>query len=362
MIKFRFGELFSGPGGMSYGALTTKVINQKGIEYGMEHSWASDYDRDSCDTYIHNIPGADINSVFHQDVKDLKIEKLPPIDAFAYGFPCNDFSLVGEQKGFDGEFGSLYRYGVKVLNFFEPKFFVAENVGGLSSANSGLAFKKIIDDLGKSSSNGYDLTIHKYKSEEYGVPQTRHRIIIVGIRKDLELKFGVPKPTTLEKSEYSTVKEALESPRITEGSPNHVFTQQSKIVVERLKRIEPGKNIWETDLPPHLQLNVKGAKLSQIYKRLHPDKPSYTITGSGGGGTHGYHYSEPRALTNRERARIQTFPDSFIFEGSKESIRKQIGMAVPPKLSQVIFTSILKTFAGINYQIINPNIDPNDFI
>ena len=89
--------------------------------------------------------------------------------------------------------------------------------------------------------------------------------------------------------------------------------------------------------------------MSMIYKRLDPEKPSYTITGSGGGGTHVYHWKENRALTNRERARLQTFPDNFIFEGSKESVRKQIGMAVPVKGAKIIFDSILKTFAGIDY-------------
>ena len=96
--------------------------------------------------------------------------------------------------------------------------------------------------------------------------------------------------------------------------------------------------------------------MSQIYKRLHPDKPSYTLTGSGGGGTHGYHWKENRALTNRERARIQTFPDNFIFEGSKESVRKQIGMAVPPKGAQAIIEAVLKTFAGVDYEWIPSNI------
>jgi len=84
------------------------------------------------------------------------------------------------------------------------------------------------------------------------------------------------------------------------------------------------------------------------------------LTGSGGGGTHGYHWDEPRALTNRERARIQTFPDTFIFEGAKESVRKQIGMAVPPKLSEMIFSAVLKTFAGIEYDYVNSNIGVED--
>ena len=96
-----------------------------------------------------------------------------------------------------------------------------------------------------------------------------------------------------------------------------------------LSHIPPGENAWYEGLPEHLRLNVKKTKISQIYKRLHPDKPAYTVTG-GGGGTHMYHYAIPRALTNRERARLQTFPDNYEFLGGKEAVRKQIGMAVPP--------------------------------
>jgi DNA (cytosine-5)-methyltransferase 1 len=109
-------------------------------------------------------------------------------------------------------------------------------------------------------------------------------------------------------------------------------------------------------MPVSLQLNVKGAKISQIYKRLDPNKPAYTVTGSGGGGTHMYHYAVPRALTNRERARLQTFPDNFKFIGSKESVRKQIGMAVPSMGAKIIFEAILKSFAGIEYESIPNNI------
>ena len=98
-----------------------------------------------------------------------------------------------------------------------------------------------------------------------------------------------------------------------------------------------------------MKLNVKGARLSQIYRRLDSKKPAYTITGSGGGGTHVYHWSENRALTNRERARLQTFPDDFVFSGSKESVRKQIGMAVPCDGAQVILEALLKTLEGADY-------------
>lgn len=101
-------------------------------------------------------------------------------------------------------------------------------------------------------------------------------------------------------------------------------------------------------MPEDLQLNIKGAKISQIYKRLDPTKPSYTVTGSGGGGTHIYHWSEPRALTNRERARLQTFPDTYEFIGSKESVRKQIGMAVPCQGAKIILRQYLSLLQELN--------------
>lgn len=348
---FRLGELFCGPGGLALGAKKARV-KKDGHTYLIDHAWAVDYEKDSCDTYRENICPDNPESVLCQDVRSLDINSLSDIDAFAYGFPCNDFSVVGEQNGFKGEFGPLYTYGVKVLNHFKPKFFVAENVGGISSSNDGKSFKKIISDL-ESSGNGYNLTIHYYKLEEYGVPQSRHRYIIVGIDKKLGLLFHPPKSTTAVNP--VTAKEALEIPAIPSNASNQELTKQSKTVIERLKHIKPWENAWTANLPPHLRLNVKGAKLSQIYRRLHPNKPSYTITGSGGGGTHGYHWREPRALTNRERARLQTFPDKFKFEGAKESVRKQLGMAVPPKMSKIIFDSILKTLIGKPYDISESN-------
>ena len=178
--------------------------------------------------------------------------------------------------------------------------------------------------------------------------------MIIGIRKDLGLKFKVPAPTT--KYNYVSARSALESPRIPDNAPNQELTKQSASVVERLKHIPAGENAWYEGIPEHLRLNVKGARMSQIYKRLDPNKPAYTITGSGGGGTHVYHWSEHRALTNRERARLQSFPDDFMFEGSKESARKQIGMAVPPVGAQAVISAVLKTFAGVPYEFLESKL------
>lgn len=346
---FALGELFCGPGGLAYGATHANIGNK---DFGIVHRWANDYDRDTCDTYINNICPDDPDSVICGDVRKLDIDALGNIDALAFGFPCNDFSVVGEQKGFNGTYGPLYTYGVKVLNKYHPQWFLAENVGGLKSANEGKAFKKIQADL---KAAGYRIYPHLYKFEDYGVPQARHRMIIVGIREDLPYVYKVPSPE-LYKDVDNSCRTAIEAPPIPSDAFNNELTKQSATVVERLKHIKPGQNAFTADLPEHLQLHVKGAKISQIYKRLDPDKPAYTVTGSGGGGTHIYHYSEPRALTNRERARLQTFPDDYEFKGSKESVRKQIGMAVPCMGAKIIFEAVLKTFAGIEYDSVPASI------
>ena len=321
-------------------------------DFKIVHQWANDFDRSTCDTYIYNICPEQPETVICEDVRKLEIEKLGDIDALAFGFPCNDFSVVGEQKGFDGTYGPLYTYGVKALKTYHPMWFLAENVGGLKSANEGRAFEKIQEDLRAA---GYRIYTNLYKFEEYGIPQARHRVIIIGIREDLPYEFKIPSPKPFSTVDNSC-KTALEVPPIPADALNNERTKQSAAVVERLKYIKPGQNAFTADLPEELKLNVKGAKISQIYKRLDPAKPSYTITGSGGGGTHVYHYSEARALTNRERARLQTFPDTYYFQGSKESVRKQIGMAVPCRGARIIFEAGLKTFAGIEYESVPANI------
>lgn len=356
MKTYKIGELFCGPGGIAIGAELANETLRKTSIARFAHAWAVDYHPDTIETYLHNVSGASRKSVICSDVRNVSIKQLKSIensiDGFAYGFPCNDFSLVGEHKGIDGAFGPLYSYGLPILNEYNPKFFIAENVGGIRSANNGNTLYKIIKDL-SSSGKGYVVTPHLYKFEEYGIPQARHRVIMVGIRKDLNLVFKPPAPSSLE---FKTCRAAIENPSIKPHTPNHEVTKQSINVINRLKYIKPGENAWNSALPDHLKLNVKGAKLSQIYKRLDPNKPAYTITGSGGGGTHVYHWEEPRALTNRERARLQTFPDRFTFIGSKESVRRQIGMAVPPEAAQFLFEAIVKTLEKIDYASVKPNI------
>ena len=344
-LKFKLGELFCGPGGLGLGA---KLASNASVR----HQWASDYDKDSCLTYEKNIKP---KKIVCKDIKLLDFSTLPDIDGLAFGFPCNDFSRVGEQKGIKGTFGCLYKYCVKAVKFFNPIFFVAENVSGIRNSDEGLAFDTILSDFRDC---GYKLYPHLYKFEDYGVPQKRHRVLIVGIRNDVCVNYTIPSV-----DDYKHIDNSVETAisGIPSDAPNNEETKQSQTVIERLKYIKPGENAFNSKLPAHLRLNVKGAKLSHIYRRLVAGEPAYTITGSGGGGTHVYHWSEPRALTNRERARLQTFPDDFVFVGNKESVRKQIGMAVPPMGAKIVFEQLFKCLRewkldeskATNYAVVN---------
>ena len=384
---FRLGELFCGPGGLALGAGLAgehPIVGADGKSYTIHHVWGVDKDPDAIETYKANVAACFGGEGICADAIEF-VESMTPeqkqINALAFGFPCNDFSLVGDQTGLGGKFGSLYRAGIRVIEQTDPLWFVAENVSGINSADGGKAFQKILRDL-KNAGKGYTITANLYKFEEYGVPQYRHRFIIVGIRADLNLKFQVPAKITPNPDQYKTAEEALRD--IPEGTANMELQRMDKKVVQRLKLTPPWKNAWfledllkmtpkerrdelrdvawydeefakksDAEIRKMIEdsmLHCTRAKMSHIYKRLQADRPSYTITGSGGGGTHVYHWREHRSLTNRERARIQTFPDKFVFKGGTEKVRKQIGMAVPTDGAKIIFEHILKTFAGIPYE------------
>lgn len=357
---FRKGELFNGPGGFALGASLAKV-EVNGTVYGVKHQWSNDYCDSACDTYTANICPDQPESVHRGDVRKFDLTSFGDIDAFIYGFPCNDFSVVGEKKGFDGNYGPLYTYGIQVLKHYRPKWFIAENVGGLQSANEGAAFIKILSDMTEA---GYRLTPHLYNFADYGVPQSRQRILIVGFRNDLNMEFQVPAPThgPGRDNPYKTSYEAITSPPIAEDAHNHHMPVHTERVKNFLSYIPEGQNAWSQEIPEELRLNVKNVKMSQIYRRLDRNSPSYTVTGSGGGGTHMYHWSENRALTSRERARLQTFPDNYVFHGTKEKVRQQIGMAVPPDGAKVVIEAVLKTYAGVQYNSISAKWDVDQLL
>ena len=327
------GELFAGAGGLALGASQAK---HRGRSFS--HAWATDIDQHACNTFYRNFPKT---KVICRPVEEIDFSMLPRPDGLAFGFPCNDFSIVGQRRGTEGMYGKLYLHAVRALLVLKPKFFVAENVSGIRSSNEHVDLHRILRGFQHA---GYSLRVRELNFDEYEVPQSRRRLIIVGFlsSRGWDESFLWPQPVRRK----ITVKQALECPPIPVNADNHEMTKHAPHVVERLKHIKPGENVFTATMPDKLRLQLNcNAEISQLYRRLVPDKPAYTVTGSGGGGTHVYHWRENRALTNRERARLQTFPDGFAFCGGKEAVRKQIGMAVPPRVAMRIFKEVLRTFA-----------------
>ena len=359
-IMMKLGEIFCGAGGFAEGA----------SQAGFKHIWGSDNHTDSCISFEKNQKCTTYCMDVQEFTKPYFMKRLlkehGKINGLLFGFPCNDFSLAGEQKGkrLIRKYGRLYKYGCKTLDFFEPEFFVAENVTTItktfknrkeqlkeedkkqSAHNNYKNFKKIMMDLASSSKHGYNIFADNYKFEEYGIPQTRHRMILVGFRGDFfkKNKISFEKPQKdqnfMVNGTYVTCREALMN--IPHNAPNQEPTKHHGQVLRRLKKTDEGKNVWDLGNDPDGLPKVTKARMSNIYKKLDSTKPAYTVTGSGGGGTHMYHFKENRALTNRERARLQTFNDDYEFEGGKESVRRQIGMAVPVFGARQIMTAIKK--------------------
>jgi len=304
-------SLFSGCGGMDLGF----------VREGFDILWAVDNDYQSCETYRSHFG----NRIVNRDIIEIDFSKVPDCDVILGGFPCQDFSVIWNRPGIHGKRGDLYRHFVRAVIAKRPKAFVAENVKGLLSANKGMAYSKIVSDFEKV---GYKVNSHVYNFADYGVPQIRQRLIIVGIRNDLQSVF-IP-PTTTHGNNHSLPY--LSAGKALRGINKIIHNNERMNIAEKTKKmlqlIPPGGNF--SNVPKSSPYYVKGM-ISHVYRRLHKDKPAYTIIAAGGGGTWSYHHSEPRPLTNRERARLQTFPDNFVFSGSVSDVRKQIGNAVPPE-------------------------------
>ncbi|MEG4278272.1 DNA cytosine methyltransferase [Microcoleus sp. MON1_C1] len=326
--KPRLISLFSGCGGMDL------PFHQAGFEV----VWAIDSNQYACKTFRRNI--ADV--IINDSIENIDIAQVPEAEICIGGFPCQDFSLIWKRPGLEGTRGNLYTYFLDFVNKKKPKAFVAENVKGLLSANNYQAIKQIISDF-ESIAPGYLVKPKLYNFADYGVPQFRQRVLLVGIRMDTGFNFVHPQPEYGQdrKNPYRTAGEALKNVEaVLDNNKHHKIQART---VEILNRIKPGGNF--SDIPKDSPYYVKGM-ISHVYRRIHPDKPSSTIIAGGGGGTWGYHYLEPRSLTNRERARLQTFPDDFVFEGSTTEVRRQIGNAVPPQGIAAVVESLIPLFKG----------------
>jgi DNA (cytosine-5)-methyltransferase 1 len=300
-------SLFSGAGGLDLGL----------IKAGNSVIWANDIDANAVETYKRNIS----RHINHADIKDIRISDLPRADVVAGGFPCQGFSLANLQRNVDDERNKLYKYFYRVIKEKQPKYFIAENVKGILSLDGGNVIKMITDEFSEA---GYNTVYQLFNMADYGVPQLRQRVIIIGQRKDLggSLHFNFPEKThdiTGVPRKWVSIREAIEhfpDPDRENNIPNHVYS---------LYKVE------YRDFTGHRQTD--------------PDKPSPTILarGNGKGGVCAIpHYNGKRRLTIRESAAVQTFPENFIFTGTMNSCYRQIGNAVPVKFAELLGGELIR--------------------
>jgi len=282
-------SLFSGAGGLDLGL----------VQSGHTVVWANDNDIDACETYRNNIG----NHIICDDIEGIKLNTVPDADVIVGGFPCQGFSMANKSRAIDDERNKLYKYFVKVVAAKKPKYFLAENVRGILSLEKGEAIKAIVNDFEKI---GYVVQYQLFNMANYGVPQTRQRVIIAGTRKDVNNTFTFPQPTHT-KDDWINIAEALSGIPEPSGEndtiPNHIYSKYK--ITNR---------------------NFTG------HRKTDPHKPSPTILarGNGKGGVCAIqHPNNHRRMSVRESSIIQTFPMNFIFSGKMNSMYRQVGNAVP---------------------------------
>ena len=305
---------------------------------GYETTYVNEFNVDAAQTYMNNFA----HEVDVRPIEDVRISELEGVDVVLGGFPCQDFSIIWKRPGLQGTRGNLYTYFLDFVQNLQPKVFVAENVKGLLTIEGGRAIQQIVTDF-ESIKPGYLVFPKLYNFADYGVPQFRERVVLVGVRIDTDFGFRHPRPShgSDGHSPYVSAGEALKN--LDDTFPNMEHQKIHGRTKEILNRIPAGGNF--TDIPKDDPYYVKGM-ISHVYRRIDPAKPSTTIIAGGGGGTWGYHYPEARSLTNRERARIQSFPDDFVFHGSFTEIRRQLGNAVPPVGVIEVTNEISRFFSG----------------
>lgn len=324
--SLKYIDLFSGAGGFSLG------FDNKGFQ----NVFSVDIEPSFCETYNHNFPSHNLIQKDICDVTDAELKYLKEydeIDVVIGGPPCQGFSIAGNigRKFIDDPRNKLFKEFVRVVKVVEPSYFVMENVARLYNHNKGNTRKEIINDF---ENLGYKVECKILNSADYGVPQVRKRVIFIGTKKNQEILF--PKK---EVDKYVTVKEALSSyPKLKSGQeskiPNHIAMSHSEQMLHKMSFVSDGGD--RNEIPE--QIRPKSGDVRK-YIKYSSDKPSVTVTGDM---RKIFHYEQNRALTVRELAKLQSFPDDFVFKGTKISQQQQVGNSVPPKMAEAIASVIIK--------------------
>jgi DNA (cytosine-5)-methyltransferase 1 len=352
--KYKALDLFCGCGGISYGFEMA----------GYEIIGGIDFNKDATDTFKRNFPAAtvvctDITTISNEEIHN----NYSGVDVIIGGPPCQGFSTANRhQKETDDPRNKLFFEYIRFVKELKPKFVLIENVRGILTRDNGYAKERITTLLKELN---YELRMQVLDASDYGVPQCRKRAIMVGIRQDfLEQAFDFDR---LKTSARTTVAEAIsdlygeekdllnkrrKQPKATcayqeylkEGSEyvyDHEIRYPADKVQERISHVPQGGN-WQ-DVPEHLWPNNRKNRHSSAYKRLKEDSQSCTID-TGNAHSNYFHPLYNRIPSIRESARLQSFPDRFLFEGTRGSRYKQVGNAVPPLMAKAVADAIMQYF------------------
>jgi len=324
--KLRYIDLFSGAGGFSLG-----FDNQ-----GFQNVFSIDIEPNFCKTYKYNFSNHQLIVKDICELSDAEIEYLKDVekvDVVIGGPPCQGFSIAGNigRKFVDDPRNRLFKEFVRVVKVIKPKFFVMENVARLYSHNKGETRKEIINDFEKL---GYKVDCKILNSADYGVPQVRKRVIFIGSKENQKIEFPAK-----EFDKYISVKEALSSYPILESGeestvPNHIAMSHSEQMLNKMSYVTDGGD--RNEIPVKIRPTSGDVRK---YIKYASDKPSVCVTGDM---RKIFHYAQNRALTVRELAKLQSFPDDFVFKGNRISQQQQVGNSVPPKMAEAIAKVIIK--------------------
>lgn len=295
--KHNVVSMFSGCGGMDLGFLGGfEFLGKRYSKNPFEITWANDLNEAACRSYRENLKH-DIHSGSVWDVMNT-LPNANEVDVVIGGFPCQDISVNGKGKGINGTRSGLYRAMVQVVDQLRPKVFIAENVKGLLMRHNEKSLQTVLKDF---SDLGYEVNYHLYHAANYGVPQSRERVFIVGTAPNVD-SFTPPK-SVLKQDAWIDAKTALAD-------------------LQKLKEDPEFNHIWS-----------KARKSpDQGSRRLIADRVGYTIRAECHGNIQ-WHYKLDRRISMREAARIQSFPDDFIFQSKLRETERQVGNAVPPVLA-----------------------------
>ncbi len=319
-------DLFSGAGGFSLG------FDNKGFK----NVFSIDIEPSFCETYAYNFPN---HNLIQKDICDLTdaelqyLKEYDEIDVIIGGPPCQGFSIAGNigRKFINDPRNRLFKEFVRIVKVIKPKFFVMENVARLYTHNKGKTREEIVSDF---ENLGYTVKCEILNSADYGVPQIRKRVIFIGSRITTNIIFP---EKVIDK--YITVKDALSVyPKLKSGEtstiPNHIAMTHSEQMLNKMSYVTDGGN--RNEIP--IEIRPKSGDVRK-YIRYASNKPSVCVTGDM---RKIFHYEQNRALTVRELAKLQSFPDDFIFKGNRISQQQQVGNSVPPKMAEAIAKVIIK--------------------